>query len=474
MIEPSLFYRYFTSVSENLPIGSSVLQVYANDADQGANAQVTYSINRRQSDKDSMFNIDPSNGLLTVNKQLSYERQSVHEIVVVARDGGEVPQETSAFITVRLTNDLTPGAPSAVLKTKLDQLAKLKLKYLQGGDTVSEFIPTNQPFAQVLPNNGLNINAGDKYSILDSNLFSIDQNGQIAALQPLDYEQKSSYVITVQVDKTNGQTIEERLTIDVTDGNEHEPQFDQQTYQISLSENMDIGASVLTIQAQDLDQGQAGQISYSLRYSDTSSSSFSDWFSIDEESGLITTQSKLDCELESNPQVIIVASDHGIPIKTSTATFSASISDVNDHKPLFSQTFYDMEISEDSSRNTCFLTLQATDDDCGENAIVHYSLKEHTDYFKVDPDSGEICIVKQLDYEKQKTHSLIVEAKDKGGLSTSTLVNIAVTDVNDNIPEFLPSVYMAKITRSTALNVPLLTVKALDRDYDLKGKLKYR
>ena len=203
----------------------------------------------------------------------------------------------------------------------------------------------------------MNINAGDKYSILDSNLFSIDQNGQIAALQPLDYEQKSSYVITVQVDKTNGQTIEERLTIDVTDGNEHEPQFDQQTYQISLSENMDIGASVLTIQAQDLDQGQAGQISYSLRYSDTSSSSFSDWFSIDEESGLITTQSKLDCELESNPQVIIVASDHGIPIKTSTATFSASISDVNDHKPLFSQTFYDMEISEDSSRNTCFLTL---------------------------------------------------------------------------------------------------------------------
>ena len=159
-------------MSENLPIGSSVLQVYANDADQGANAQVTYSINRRQSDKDSMFNIDPANGLLTVNKKLSYERQSVHEIVVVARDGGEVPQETSAFITVRLTNDLTiPGAPSAVAKPN-DQLAKLKLKYLQGGDTVSEFVPTFQPFAQVLPNNGLNIGPGDKYSILDSSLFS--------------------------------------------------------------------------------------------------------------------------------------------------------------------------------------------------------------------------------------------------------------------------------------------------------------
>ena len=55
-----------------------------------------------------------------------------------------------------------------------------------------------------------------------------------------------------------------------------------------------------------------------------------------------------------------------------------------------------------------------------------------------------------MDYEKQKTHSLVVEAKDKGGLSTSTLVNVAVVDVNDNIPEFLPSVYMAKITQNTA------------------------
>ena len=62
------------------------------------------------------------------------------------------------------------------------------------------------------------------------------------------------------------------------------------------------------------------------------SSTFSDWFSIDESTGLITTQSKLDCELENNPRVIIVASDHGSPIKTATATFSASISDVNDHR----------------------------------------------------------------------------------------------------------------------------------------------
>jgi protocadherin-16/23 len=64
---------------------------------------VTYSINRRQSDRDRHFDIDSQTGLLTLAKKLDFERQNVHEIVIVARDGGEVPQETSAFITVRVS-----------------------------------------------------------------------------------------------------------------------------------------------------------------------------------------------------------------------------------------------------------------------------------------------------------------------------------------------------------------------------------
>ena len=120
-------------MSENLPVGSNILQVSANDADEGSNAKITYSINRKQSDKEELFKIDANNGLLTVNKILSFERQSVHEIVVVARDGGEVPQETSAFITVRLTassNDLNLSrSPSAIPKTSTGELYKIFVKY---------------------------------------------------------------------------------------------------------------------------------------------------------------------------------------------------------------------------------------------------------------------------------------------------------------------------------------------------------
>ena len=179
----------------------------------------------------------------------------------------------------------------------------------------------------------------------------------------------------------------------------------------------------------------------------------------------------MDCELESNPRVIIVARDHGSPVKTATATFSASISDVNDHRPIFSQTLYDLEVKEDSPKGKCFVTVQATDHDCGDS--LKYSFTEPTDYFKVDQDTGELCIIKELDYEKQQAHNLIVQAEDKGGLSSSILINIGVGDVNDNSPEFLPTVYMAKVTRNMGLNVPMLTVKATDKDDDGKGQLKY-
>ena len=91
---PPLFgkQRYFTSVPEDLPPGSSVLRVSADDADSGRNARVTYSINRRQSDRDGVFRIDASTGLLVLDKRLDYDRKQVrpHSSWVVDLDQRKV------------------------------------------------------------------------------------------------------------------------------------------------------------------------------------------------------------------------------------------------------------------------------------------------------------------------------------------------------------------------------------------------
>jgi protocadherin-16/23 len=102
--------RYHATLAENATVGTSVLSVTAADPDSGPNGEVTYAINRRQSDSQELFAIDELSGLLTVNKRLDFESKDSHELVVVAKDRGDVPQETTAFITVRITdvNDNQP------------------------------------------------------------------------------------------------------------------------------------------------------------------------------------------------------------------------------------------------------------------------------------------------------------------------------------------------------------------------------
>lgn len=94
--------RYFATVAENASVGTSVLQVFALDQDEGPNGQITYSINRRQTDKESVFKIDPVTGVISVNRPLDYESKEVHELVAVARDNGIQPLEATVFVSIRI------------------------------------------------------------------------------------------------------------------------------------------------------------------------------------------------------------------------------------------------------------------------------------------------------------------------------------------------------------------------------------
>jgi hypothetical protein len=50
----------------------------------------------------------------------------------------------------------------------------------------------------------------------------------------------------------------------------------------------------------------------------------------------------------------------GNPPKSSSTNLEVSISDVNDNKPLFESSFYDVQIAEDVNPGHCFLTVKKT------------------------------------------------------------------------------------------------------------------
>ncbi len=53
------------------------------------------------------------------------------------------------------------------------------------------------------------------------------------------------------------------------------------------------------------------------------------------------------------------------------------------------------------------------------------------------------------------------------------MVQINVTDVNDNFPIFPPGVYMANISEHAPVGLEVITVVATDRDLDVHMEISY-
>lgn len=88
---------------------------------------------------------------------------------------------------------------------------------------------------------------------------------------------------------------------------------------------------------------------------------------------------------------------------------------------------------------------------------------------------GAISTKQHLDRETTSGYSLTVTAKDGGNPSHSetTIVEISVTDVNDNKPEFNAPMYHATISEDARIGASVIQVSASDRDEEDNRLIKY-
>ncbi|XP_055849639.1 protein dachsous [Episyrphus balteatus] len=468
--------RYFANIPENVTVGTSVLQVYASDTDADENGLVEYSINRRQSDKEQMFRIDSHTGMISVNKPLDFEAKELHELVVVAKDHGEQPLETTAFVSIVVT-DVNDNQPTISVIFLSDDATPKISESAQPGEFVAR-ISVNDPDSKTEYSN-VNVTlqgGGDHFGLTtrDNIIYLV-----IVAL-PLDREMQPNYTLNVVATDNGNPPLHASKTIylRVTDINDNAPEFEKDVYYANVMEVADPGTSVIQVVAVDKDEGNNSAVIYSLV--DTPET-HSQWFQVDAHTGLITTRAHIDCETEPVPQLKIVAKDNGHPPLSSTATVLVTIHDVNDNEPIFDQSFYNVSVPEKEPLGRCILKVSASDPDCGVNAMVNYTLGEgikQLTEFEVRPASGEICISSDLDYEKRSSYEFPVIATDRGGLSTSAMVKIQLIDVNDNRPEFYPKEYNVSLrdpsTGSMAVETPVVSVVATDPDSGRNGEVTYR
>ncbi|NWS51438.1 PCD10 protein, partial [Chunga burmeisteri] len=109
-------YRVY--VSENNVPGAYIYAVSATDRDQGANAQLAYSILESQIQGMSVFtyvSINSENGFLYALRSFDYEQLKEFSFQVEARDAGEEPQPLAGNATVNIVVvDQNDNAPAIV------------------------------------------------------------------------------------------------------------------------------------------------------------------------------------------------------------------------------------------------------------------------------------------------------------------------------------------------------------------------
>uniref|UniRef100_A0AAQ5ZYL1 Cadherin domain-containing protein n=1 Tax=Amphiprion ocellaris TaxID=80972 RepID=A0AAQ5ZYL1_AMPOC len=102
---------YSVTLSENAPVGTTVIQVNATDLDEGPNGEVFYSFSNSMNQNTlNLFDINPLTGQITVKNLINYEEKDRYEIEIQASDKGLAPLTTEKSVIIKIV-DVNDNAP---------------------------------------------------------------------------------------------------------------------------------------------------------------------------------------------------------------------------------------------------------------------------------------------------------------------------------------------------------------------------
>ncbi|XP_044515821.1 protocadherin beta-2-like [Gracilinanus agilis] len=251
----------------------------------------------------------------------------------------------------------------------------------------------------------------------------------------------------------------------VQDINDHSPVFLDDEMLLKIPESSLPGKIIRLDGAQDLDAGINNLQNYTISpnpYFQVQIRARSEGRKYPE----LVLNKALDREELPEIRLILTALDGGSPPRSGTAQIRALVVDVNDNAPEFGQQNYEVRIPENSPPGSLVVEVHAVDLDTGNYGEIFYTFSDASEdirkTFKIDGSSGEISLIKTVDFEATQFYEIDIEATDGGGLSGKCTVLIHVIDLNDNLPKLT----MSSITNPIPENSPE-TVLAVFRVSDL-------
>ncbi|XP_061045720.1 protocadherin gamma-B4 isoform X18 [Eubalaena glacialis] len=262
------------------------------------------------------------------------------------------------------------------------------------------------------------------------------------------------------------------VNVEIEDVNDHTPKFMQNSFELQISESTKPGARFILGSAHDADIGTNSLQNYQLSPDDHFSLVIKEKLDGSKYPELVL-KTPLDREEQTSYHLTLMALDFGDPPLSSTAQIQVLVTDANDNPPVFSQELYSVELPENVLPGTTVLRVMATDQDEGVNAEITFSFTEagQITQFDLNSNTGEITILNALDFEEVKEYSIVLEAKDGGGMIAQCTVEIEVLDINDNVPEVIFQSLPDLIMEDTKLGTHIALLKIRDKDSGHNGEV---
>ncbi|XP_065422483.1 cadherin-22 isoform X6 [Chrysemys picta bellii] len=419
---------YIGSVAELSPIGTSVMQVMASDADDptyGSSARVVYSV----LEGEQHFTVDSKTGVIrTAVANLDRETQDRYEVVIRATDMagqlGGLSGSTTVTIVITDVNDNPPRFPQKMYQFSVVETALV-------GTAIGRVKAEDSDVGE---------NTDMTYQIKDEEgvqMFKVttDSNTQEAIItvqKPLDYEAKMVHTVVVEalnkfVDPRfvdlgtfRDQTIVRVSVLDVDEPPEFRPPSDL----IEVQEDAYVGSVVGVVTALDPDAANNP-----VRYAIDRDTDLERIFDIDANTGAIVTGKVLDRE---------TAGWHNITVLAMEAD------------------------CEELEAGTLHGLIWGPDPDW--NFERYCAINEPPDMFTCGIP-GALCVAgatPRLPFFTNDNHSQVSRAS----------LRIRILDVNDNPPE-LATPYEAAVCEDAKPGQLIQTISVVDRDEPQSGHRFY-
>ncbi|KAI8035371.1 hypothetical protein M5D96_011814 [Drosophila gunungcola] len=451
---------YYVTISEGASEGTHITHVFTQDADEGLNGDVYYTL--AKGNEAGLFSLDSATGQLSLARRLDRESQEIHHLTVVARDAAlKHPLSSNASITITVLDE-NDNAPEFTQSSS-------EVSVLETSPTGTELMRFRASDADQGVNSQVvfSISAGNR-----RDTFHIDSiTGSLYLHKLLDYEDITSYTLNITASDCGTPSLSTTVLYNVlvVDDNDNPPIFPSTAIVRQIKEGIPLKTPIVTVTADDPDSGLNGKVSYAISRQEPQLPQ-GRHFGINTETGVIHTLREIDRESIDTFRLTVVATDRAQPSERQLSTeklVTVIVEDINDNAPVFVS--MNAAILPPKIQTSAVMQVHAKDADSSSNGLVTYEIVSgQQELFRLQRNTGIITFNPGPQFKQEVRYQLTLKATDEAVQSERRSSEVYITIITpgsggteSSVPQFEQrNMLSGSVYENEPIGTSILTVTA--------------